>query len=446
MLTVTELIQSINSTLKDNYQSVSFVGEVSTSKLYNSGHTYLSIKDEESEVQAVLWKGTALRSTYRPKEGDQVSVEGYPTLYNKGGRFQIVITKIEPTGEGLLLKKFLELKEKLEKEGLFERKRPIPFFPKAIGVVTSSSGAVIRDIDVKIKERLPSLKIYLVDVRVQGAGAADEIAEGVKLLSQSGLVDLIIVARGGGSLEDLWPFNEEKVVRAIFASKVPVVSGVGHETDTTLCDYVADYRAPTPTAAAEYVTPSRVLLLKDITQLESRLFETEWLNRFSVQVDESGERLDRGISNIFQKLELRLRSATEGVKRIEPVRVLSHLTSKVSNLEEKMQIGAAQKLKLLRSQIKDLPSISFAERLNKVQFQQSRLDRSVIVNFKGSRDSLISLAKRLKALSPEVVLKRGYSIVENEAGLPIPPVQIKRDDTVRIRFSEYKITAKVTQT
>lgn len=443
MLTVTELIQLINTTLKDNYQSVSFIGEVSTSKLYPSGHTYLSIKDEESKVQAVLWKGTAQRSKYTPKEGDQVSIEGYPTVYNKDGRFQIVVTKIEPTGEGLLLKKFQELKEKLEKEGIFQRKRPIPKFPKAVGIVTSSSGAVIRDIDVKIKERFPSLKVYLVDVRVQGVGAADEIADGVKQLSDSGLVDVIIVARGGGSLEDLWSFNEEKVVRAIFASKVPVVSGVGHETDITLTDYVADYRAPTPTAAAEYVTPSREQLLKDIGELERRFFLVEWLNRLSLDLDEIKDRLDRGSS--LEKHKLRFLNALESIKRIEPSKILLNLSSKVLYLEEKISLSTLQKIKHLQGQIRILPAINLTDRVNKIFFQQSRLERGVLVNIRSSRDCLIGLAKRLKALSPEGVLKRGYSIVEDINGVPLIPDRIKVHETLQIRFSGRKIRAKVTQ-
>lgn len=396
-------------------------------------------------MQAVLWKGTALRSAYRPKEGDQVSVEGYPTIYNKGGRFQIVINKIEPTGEGLLLKKFLELKERLEKEGLFERKRPIPSFPKAVGIVTSASGAVIRDIDVKIRERLPSLKSYLVDVRVQGPGAAQEIAAGVEQLSQSGLVDVIIVARGGGSLEDLWSFNEELVVRAIFASKVPVVSGVGHETDTTLSDLVADYRAPTPTAAAEYVTPSAVQLLKVIGEFERRFFELEWLNRIALDLDETKERLDRGIKIAFQKFDLKLKSIEEGIKRIEPSTVVANLSSKVSSLHDRIHTGSKQKIRLLNSQIRSLPSVNLNERRNKLLFQQERFERGVLLHFKSSRDSLVGIAKRLKALSPEDVLKRGYSIVEDDKGIPIAPDSIKPDDNVQIHFSKRKIQAKVTR-
>lgn len=443
MLTVTELIHVINTTLRDNYPSVSFVGEVSTSKLYGSGHTYLSIKDENSEVQAVLWKGT--RTAYKPVVGDQVSVEGYPTVYNKGGRFQIVITKIEPTGEGLLLKKFLELKDKLEKEGLFERKRPIPKFPKAVGVVTSASGAVIRDIDVKIRERLPSLKVYLVDVRVQGSGAAEEIAVGVRKLAQSGLVDVIIVARGGGSLEDLWPFNEEVVVRAIFASKVPVVSGIGHETDTTLADLVADYRAPTPTAAAEYVTPSRDQLLREISELERRFFKLEWLNRLMLDLDESAERFDLALKNSLEKKSLKLDRIAQGITRISPNNIVANLRSKLLGLEERIFLGANQKIKILANQIKALPSFSMSDRFNKIKFEESRLERGVFIHVKSSRDGLVALAKRLKALSPEEVLNRGYSIVEDENGVPIAPQGIKVQDSISIRFAAKRLKARVTE-
>ena len=211
------------------------------------------------------------------------------------------------SGEGDLQRKFLELKARLEKEGFFatERKRPLPFLPKAVGVVTSKTGAVIHDMMVKIRERFPSMPVYLAETRVQGEGAASEIAEALRKIDASGLVDVIIVARGGGSLEDLWAFNEEEVVKAVFACRTPVISGVGHEVDTTLCDFAADVRAPTPTAAAEMCVPKVSDLLVRIAELERRLRDSDrWLQPRAQRVDELAGRLGTRVSGALTEAQI----------------------------------------------------------------------------------------------------------------------------------------------
>ena len=267
-LSISELTKQFNAVLKGEFPSVAFRGEISQCYVSASGHMYLSIKDEQSLISTVLWKSTVARLTFRPAEGVEVCCIGSPTIYSGSGKFQVVISRMEEAGEGLLRKRFLELKAKLEKEGFFDasRKRPLPFFPERIGIVTSKSGAAIADMMKKIRERMPSTEVYLYDARVQGRGSVEDIVEGIEYFQTNCNVEVIIVGRGGGSLEDLWSFNEEKVVRAIFSSRIPVISAVGHEVDTSLSDLAADVRAPTPTAAGEMVVPKKEELLQDVSR------------------------------------------------------------------------------------------------------------------------------------------------------------------------------------
>lgn len=312
-LSITELVGVVQGVLEAELPEIAFEGEVSQITKAASGHIYLTLKDEKSQIPVVIWRGLAQTIKFDLKAGVSIRCSGRPNLYNVSGKFQFVLTYLELAGEGALQKKFLELKAKLEKEGLFapERKRPIPFFPKAVGVVTSKTGAVIHDIMVKIQGRMPAMPVFLVDARVQGEGAAEEIAAGVQQLDASGLVDVIIVARGGGSLEDLWAFNEEVVVRAIFASKTPIVSGVGHEVDVTLTDFVADVRAPTPTAAAEMVVPKRDDLLALISDYERRLLDSDrWFRPKEQRLDELAIRLDKRITAALQLAGVRLENSS----------------------------------------------------------------------------------------------------------------------------------------
>lgn len=308
-LSISEVIAVVQGIFEAELPEILFAGEISQATKASSGHIYLTLKDDQSQVAAVVWRSLAQTLKFELRPGLSVRCSGRPNLYHANGKFQFVLTFVEEAGEGALQKKFLELKAKLEKEGLFapERKRPLPFFPKAVGVVTSKSGAVIHDIMVKIQARMPSLPVYLLDVRVQGEGAAEEIAAAVGQLDASGLVDVIIVARGGGSLEDLWAFNEEVVVRAIFASTTPVVSGVGHEVDVTLADFVADLRAPTPTAAAEAAVPKRDDLLMLLADYERRLSDSDrWFRPKEQRLDEFAIRLDKRITAALQLASVRL--------------------------------------------------------------------------------------------------------------------------------------------
>ncbi|MCB0339907.1 MAG: exodeoxyribonuclease VII large subunit, partial [Bdellovibrionales bacterium] len=338
-LTVSTLNRLFNTALEREFPSVDFEAEISQISRPASGHLYLTLKDEQSQLAGVLWRGTAAKIGFELEPGMAVLCHGRPNVYQGTGRLQVVISRIVLAGEGLLQKKFLELKAKLEKEGLFaqDRKRQLPFLPKAVGVVTSASGAVIKDIMVKIHERMPPMQVYLVPVRVQGEGAAAEIASAIKLLNESELVDVIIVGRGGGSLEDLWAFNEEIVVRAIFASRIPVVSGVGHEVDIALSDLVADLRAPTPTAAAEMVVPKRKDLLARILELEGRFKDTSrWLRPKEQGVDEFELRLNSTISNMLTRARLKVATYEGKLGSLEPKRFLALLNQRIILNQDRM--------------------------------------------------------------------------------------------------------------
>ena len=337
-----------------------------------------------------------------------------------------------PAGEGLLKKKFLELKAKLEKEGLFdpERKRPIPFFPKAIGIVTSGTGAVIHDMLVKLNERMPQVQKYIVDVRVQGTGAAEEISEGVKRFNQSNLVDIIIVARGGGSLEDLWAFNEELLVRTIFASKIPVISGVGHEVDITLSDLVADLRAPTPTAAAEMVVPKRSELIQRIDELEQRLMQVErWFEPLLQGLDDLTLRLSNKVSNVVQESSLKLKAAEASLKMIRPDNVLEMFRTRVERLSEKLSDSGRENL------------TKFLELITRID---ERLKRAFsIEKILRLKDKLGSFEKQLFNLHPRHVLERGFSLVEYNGNIVRSANDLKPDDTITVNFATDALHAKV---
>ena len=273
VFTVSELTGRIKADLENNFQGIWVAGEISNLSRPNSGHVYLTLKDEKSQLAAVIWKSTIQRIKFELRDGLAVLVHGDITVYPPRGSYQMIASRILPQGVGALQLAFMQLKEKLEKEGLFDKahKKPLPMVPHTIGIVTSSTGAAIRDILKQIGRRFPAVHVLLYPARVQGDGAAEDIVDGIRALNQHGGVDVMIVGRGGGSIEDLWAFNEEIVARAIYASRVPVISAVGHEVDVTISDLVADARALTPTAAGEMVVPDRKELLLDLQHHQERL-------------------------------------------------------------------------------------------------------------------------------------------------------------------------------
>jgi exodeoxyribonuclease VII large subunit len=303
VFSVTELSQAIKYAVEGNFAYVRVRGEISGFKLHTSGHAYFAIKDKDSVLDAVMWRGT--KTSAPIQDGLEVVASGKITTYGARSKYQMVVSGIEPAGQGALLKLLQEKKLQFQKEGLFDRKRPLPKFPKTIGVITSATGAVIRDILHRIEDRFPC-HVLLWPVLVQGNGSAEQIASAIKRFNNASLKpDVLIVARGGGSLEDLWSFNEEIVVRAAATSDIPIISAVGHETDFTLVDFAADVRAPTPTAAAEMATPDRQhlnILLKDIDAKINRSFK-QLVEFYSLTLNAIANRIPDLPLIIFEKAQ-----------------------------------------------------------------------------------------------------------------------------------------------
>ena len=456
-LSISNLAKLLNDTLEAVFSRVYFTGEITEYNKWSSGHLYFTLKDQESQLSCVMWKSNVAGLGFTPKVGDVVLCTGKPNLYPKNGRFQMVVTSMQPSGAGILQQKFLALKAKLEAEGLFasERKRALPFFPETIGVVTSSQGAVIHDIMVRIKERMPNLKVFLVDVKVQGPGAAEEIAAGVRLLNERGEVEVIIVARGGGSLEDLWAFNEEVVVRAIFASRIPVVSGVGHEVDVTLADLVADVRAPTPTAAAEMVVPHRKELLRQIDELSRRLSDVDrWFQPIVQEVDDLEARLVRSAEATLLTITHHVQHAEALVRGIHPARVISLFREKIDTLRGRMVSGgirdlanARRAIDLKRSRLQNGFSLQHLVVLNeRVRGLQHSLRERVEGRVREMSGRIEGAAKTLSAVSPLRVLERGFSIVESKGKIVSRASQLNELDEFEITLSQGRVVGSVKKT
>ena len=430
-LSVTDATRFINDILESEFPQLLFRGEISQITVAQSGHIYFTVKDEGAQLSCAMWAGVARTLQVKPKVGMVVRCHGRPNVYAQSGRFQIIVHRLVEDGEGELQRRFQELKRRLEHEGLFspDRKRAIPFLPQAVGIVTSKTGAVIHDMMVKIRERFPSMVVYLADTRVQGDGSAREIAEAIRQLDRSGLVDVIIVARGGGSLEDLWAFNEEEVVRSVFACSRPVISGVGHEVDVTLCDLAADVRAPTPTAAAEMVVPRVVDLLARVAELERRLVQTDrWLQPRAQRVDELSSRLHSRMAALNKEATLRLRAAESALSRIKPDRVLQLLRMRCDVLERALRDSVARRL----SQATDL-----------IEKHSERLERGARRRVEVARERVNGIAGRLHALSPQAVLERGYSIVTARGKNVRSIEQLALSDEFDLRMSDGIVTGSV---
>ena len=323
ILTVSELTNEIRRTLEESFQQVSVVGEISNFKSHISGHWYFSLKDADAVINCTMWKGFNQYVFFTPQNGMKIIVNGKLTIYPPRGSYQLDIRSMKPAGLGELQEAFEKLKKKLEAEGLFDEKfkKPIPVFPEKIGIVTAIDGAAFRDMVSVAERRYPLAELVIAPARVQGSGAAESIVNSIKLLNKSANIDVIIIGRGGGSIEDLWAFNEEIVARAIFNSKIPIISGVGHEVDYTIADYVADLRAPTPSVAMEIATPDAVEIanfINDFLSKSSRIInayiEEKKEDILSLQrsygfripidiVNRKSQQIDTAINKVFQSIE-----------------------------------------------------------------------------------------------------------------------------------------------
>lgn len=373
----------------DEYLKSVFVrGEISNFKHHYTGHMYFTLKDENSLIKCIMFKSSTLTLNFVPKDGMKVNVLGSVAVFERDGVYQIYCKAMQEDGVGDLYAKFKELKDKLEKEGLFdaEHKKKIPMMPKVIGVLTSNTGAVIRDIINVSTRRNPNCYIRLYPVPVQGPGAAEKIVDAIRFMNEHKLADVLIVARGGGSLEDLWPFNEEIVARAIYDSELPVISAVGHETDFTIADFVADLRAPTPSVAAE-------LAVTDIFDLQDRI-------------------------NLYQRrLQLLLR------KKVEVLRLRYD--------------------KCMKSRCFTEPSYLFQDRYLKLDSFVKNLEKAINLKMKDYKLKTVEKITKLDAMSPLKTLARGYTVVEKDDKLVKSVKDLKKDDIINVRLNDGKIDAKI---
>ena len=411
--TVSEISFEIKKFVETNFNRVRVKGEIFGAKRADSGHWYLSLKDENAVLSAVIWKGIANTLPVKPEDGLEVIATGKITTFAGKSSYQLVIEQMEVAGTGALLKLLEERKRKFAAEGLFDaaHKKKIPFLPETIGVVTSASGAVIRDIIHRVRDRFPS-RIIVWPTPVQGEGAADKIAAAIKgfnSLSPNGRIkrpDVLIVARGGGSLEDLWPFNEEVVIRAVYESEIPLISAVGHETDTMLIDYVSDLRAPTPTGAAEFAVPVKAEIAASLSTTQSRM-----LNAASRYLEERRNKIDglsRGIPNLNQ--------------------ILQEIRQKFDDRVERLTLAFGN----LLTQKKGL-------------LEKTSLKPYYILNiFEKKQENLKNLALRLDSVSIDSVLSRGFAWVRDSRQKTVyNTAQAKRTPNLEIRFIDGSVKTKV---
>ena len=415
VFTVSELTRNIRGALETKFGAVWVQGEISNYKLHPSGHQYFTLKDQRAQMSCVIWRDTMLRPRESLSDGAQVQVFGTVTVFEARGQYQLNVQILQAGGVGLLQAKFEALKRKLETEGLFaaERKRTLPKFPRRIGIVTSPSGAAIRDMLNVLCRRAPWLEILINPVRVQGRGAAQEIAVAIRELGSPNEafdpVDLIVVARGGGSIEDLWEFNEEIVARAIFHSTIPIVSAVGHEIDFTICDFVADLRAPTPSAAAELIVPDVIDLQKQLGRC-ARSLGRQLLNR----VRDAQQRLDQ----VRQTLQRCLAHKIEDYKR--------GLTHALRVLQARSPL---RELMMRRDRFADLHRRLVACPARRIENARHRFSR---------------IEGILRVLGPDATLHRGYSITMNDRREIIRTATVVRPKMkLRTRVSDGEFDSEV---
>ena len=389
-ISVSELNSYIKNKIADDeyLNNVLIKGEISNFKNHYTGHMYFTLKDENSLIKCIMFKSYAQKLDFMPKDGMKVFVLGGVSVFERDGIYQIYVKAMQEDGVGILYKKYEELKQRLDEEGYFDEshKQKIPLMPKVIGVLTSQTGSVIRDIINVSTRRNPNVQIRLYPVPVQGEGAAEKIADGIRFMNENNLADVLILARGGGSLEDLWQFNEEIVAHAIYNSKLPIISAVGHETDFSISDFVADLRAPTPSAAAELAVP-------DIYEIKQKI-------------------------NVYQN---RLRMS----------------------LVKKVEIMKLRYEKCMNSRVFKEPTRNINDNYLRIDNYIKRLENTIKIKQKEEKTKYIELISKLDALSPLKTLTRGYSIVETDNKIIKSSKQLSAGDKIKLRFSDGQKNAEI---
>lgn len=431
-LSVSQLNREARRLLEHSFSIIRVEGELSNFARPASGHWYFTLKDSQAQVRCAMFKNRSQLIGFRPKEGDQVIVTAKVSLYEGRGDFQLICEQMMPGGEGQLQKAFEALKLELSARGLFaeERKKPLPVHPSCIGVITSASGAAIHDILHVLNRRFPGLPVNLYPAAVQGVEAADQLVNALALANRHGECDVLIIGRGGGSLEDLWPFNEVRVAEAIAASNIPVVSAVGHETDTTISDLVADYRAPTPSAAAEILSPDQTLLRQRLQQTAATL---QWhLNR---ALQQSKLQLQNYRKRLRHPGE-RLQDQYQRLDRLE-MQLSKQLNSRLQ--QEGQRLNGYSRRLLRRNPAQHLPE--WQQQLQQLQQHLVlRMNRSLVAQ----QTQLKQAALRLNAVSPLATLERGFSLLLDQDEQIIRHCnQVKPEDLITARLQDGDIICRV---
>ncbi len=422
VISVSELNRLAKTVLEQSLPLLWVAGEISNFKRYDSGHSYFTLKDAAAQVDCVMFRHKLQYLDWLPENGMQVEVRAVPTLYEARGKFQLGVETMRRAGLGALYEAYEKLKTRLGQEGLFDesRKRRLPPFPRALGIVTSPQAAALRDVLTTLRRRMPSLPVILYPAPVQGEGAAQKIAQAIAVAGVRDECDVLIVCRGGGSIEDLWSFNEEVVARAIAACPIPVVSGVGHETDFTIADFVADARAPTPTAAAQLASPDRAELAQQVGQWRQRL----------------GRVAQRALEERMQRLDYLTRRLIHPGERIRnQAQHLQHLASRLDSVGRRaleslswQVLGLAQRFGVARP---DLDALTRNKDELGRRLQQAASDR-----LNTAAIQLTGRAAHLKHLNPQLVLERGYSITESADGAIVrDSAQVAADEELKITFA-----------
>ena len=433
IISVSDVNNLAKGLLEKDLSNVWIQGEISSFTAHGSGHWYFTIKDKKSALDCVMFKFDNINLLFEPKVGDELILNGNVSIYSPTGRYQFNVKHIEVSGEGALLRAFEELKKKLELEGLFDetRKKDLPEFPMEISVITSATGAVIKDIINVLSRRSPNMTLTLVEAKVQGKQAEKSICNAIERVNSFRQSDLIILARGGGSIEDLWCFNMESVARSIFNSEIPLISAVGHETDFTISDFVSDLRAPTPSAAAEIISQNHSNLFASLTSMQKDL---------SLSINNELVKQNEGLKNLSKLIK------HPGDKLREISQKIDGLEMHLGNLTERIFLISRNKISTFSSSLKEFsPIVRVEKNKNRIESSIKDIKRSIEEVIGEKRNLFLSSSKTLEAVSPLSVLSRGYSILtKGEKEQVINSyAQVKIGDEIKGKLKEGQILTKV---
>ncbi|HBI11589.1 MAG TPA: exodeoxyribonuclease VII large subunit [Franconibacter pulveris] len=435
IFTVSRLNQTVRLLLEQEMGQVWISGEISNFTQPASGHWYFTLKDDSAQVRCAMFRNSNRRVTFRPQHGQQVLVRANITLYEPRGDYQIIVESMQPAGEGLLQQRYEQLKQRLAAEGLFDQslKKPLPSPARQVGVITSKTGAALHDVLHVLQRRDPSLPVVIYPTAVQGDDAPGQIARAIELANRRDECDVLIVGRGGGSLEDLWSFNDERVARAIFASRIPIVSAVGHETDVTIADFVADLRAPTPSAAAEIVSRNQLELLRQIQSQQQRLEMA--MDYFLASNNQRFTRLQHRLQQQHPQLRL-------ARQQTELVRLKQRLDTAIDARLRRASLHQ-QRLSQRLSQHTPLPRIHRLQ--SRLQQHEYRLSQALSLRLGASRERFGTLAAHLEAVSPLATLARGYSVTQAADGKLLKQTrQVQAGDKLTTRLADGIVESQVT--